>query len=250
MRYLILLCLLVSLVNCSSNFSVRPTPPALLMHQVHDYLAHGKVDKSIGILKQLSGNYLFNDTTIKAQILLMWLYYSKGKASDLETISGEFLKYYPYNKDTPWVEYMYALSLYQQMPNSKKDISLVYRTLDLFNSYINKYPNTKYAKDLQFKKTLVINILAQRDIQIGNYYLTHKAYMAAVQRFKEVLHTYNNTIFVPEALYKLTFIMLNMGINYEAMQYYQLLQSHYGNTIWSEQAKKLLEINKTIAPTN
>lgn len=240
MRILFLFFLLIALNACASSFIAENMSPDILYRQAKAELAKGRIDKSIGIIRKLESNYIFTSQAIDGQAMLIWLYYQKNDLAEAESTANNFLKYYPFNQYTPWVEYMLAIITYESMPYYKKNIIEAVNALNLFNSFISRYPNTDYAKDLQFKKELIRSLLAYKVMQIGNYYLSHKSYIGAINRFNEIVNVYGNTIFAPEALYKLEVAYLSAGLDQEAINSFKLLKYNYNNTRWYKVANDLL----------
>lgn len=241
MRTIVILITFMLIGACSSKFVTQSYSPDILFKQVEAELSLGEVNKAITTLRKLDANYSFNEKAIDAQVLLIWIYYKKGNLDQAEVFASNFLKYYPYNKYTPWVEYVYALTIYQSIPSQKRDIAKATEALGLFKDFIQKYPNLEYAEDLNFRTSLVKDILANRVMEIGRYYLRHKVYVGAINRFKEVIYVYNNSIFVPEALYRLTYSSLAIGLDKEALLYYRLLKYNYSSSKWYTKANHLVQ---------
>lgn len=248
MRIIFLFLLLITLSACRSAFIEENMSPDILFLQAKAELSNGRIEKAISIFRKLEGRYIFSPQAIEGQTMLIWLYYKKSDLAEAEATANNFLKYYPYNEYTPWVEYMLAIITYENMPYYKKNIIEATNALNLFNSFISKYPNTEYAKDLQFKRELVRSLMAYKVMQIGNYYLNHKSYIGAINRFKEVINVYSNSVFVPEALYRLEFAYLSLGLDKEAVNSFNILEYNYKSTRWYEVANDLL--NKEIKVTN
>ena len=101
--------------------------------------------------------------------------------------------------------------------------------------YINKtYPNTEYSIDAYFKIELINDILAAKELYIGRYYLDKKKWIAAINRFKNVVDDYETTIYVEEALYRLVEVYYLLGLKEESQKYAKLLGYNYQSSEWYE----------------
>ncbi|MGV3278518.1 outer membrane protein assembly factor BamD [Rickettsiales bacterium LUAb2] len=243
MRLLVFIfaCFLLLSACSGDKFKKQNIPSKVLLAEGVNLLGQGKTSKAIDIFQRVEINYADEDSAIVAQVFLIWIYYQQNNLDSAEAISRSFLRYYPYNKYSPWVEYMNAIITYEQIPNPKRDLTLASNALTAFNKIIQKYPNTEYAKDVQFKSALVKQILAERVMEIGRYYLRHKAYIGAMYRFQEIVKVYNDSVFVPEALYRLVFTAISLGINEEAINDYKVLKYNYPDNDWTKRAEKLLK---------
>ena len=83
------------------------------------------------------------------------------------------------------------------------------QALDNFNQILNRFPQSKYAKDSEQKIILVKEIMAAKHMDIGFFYLNQK-YLAALNRFKKVIDEYSTSKFTPEALHRLIEIYLTL----------------------------------------
>ena len=64
---------------------------------------------------------------------------------------------------------------------------------------ITRFPDTSYARDARLKIDLTRDHLAGKEMTVGRFYLRRQHYLAAVNRFKNVIAEYGNTTHAPEA---------------------------------------------------
>ena len=107
----------------------------------------------------------------------------------------------------------------------------------------NKYPNTDYAIDANFKIDLITDILASKDMYLGRYYFERKKWIAAINRFRFVIDNYDTTIYTEEALHRLVEIHYRIGMLDEAEKYAALLGYNYLSSTWYEKSYSLLNKN-------
>ena len=69
--------------------------------------------------------------------------------------------------------------------------------------FLKNYPNTEYALDLKFKKDLLINQLAAKELYIAKFYISVQKWIPAISRLKRIIEDYETTIFVEEAIHRL-----------------------------------------------
>ena len=105
---------------------------------------------------------------------------------------------------------------------------------------MKKFPNTEYAFDLNFKKDLIENQLAAKEIYVANYYIKTQKWASAIKRLKNILKKYDKTIFIEEALFRLVEIYYYLGIEEEAIKYASALGYNYNSSEWFEMSYKLL----------
>ena len=172
----------------------------------------------------------------KASIMAAYSYYSQDYYEDAIAELQRFIRVYPLHYDLNYVEYLLALSFYEQIVDEKKDTRSILESKKAFQNIMQKYPNTDYAIDASFKIDLIDDILASKEIYIARYYFDKKKYIAAINRFREVIEKYDTTVYVEEALYRMVEIHYILGLENEAKKYASLLGYNYQSSKWYEKS--------------
>ena len=77
----------------------------------------------------------------------------------------------------------------------KKDLQLFYlRKINRF--FLKEYPESEYSIDLKFKKDLIQNQLAAKELYIAKYYISTQKWIPAIKRLKIIVKDYEKTIFI------------------------------------------------------
>ena len=163
----------------------------------------------------------------------------------LENID-RFIKLYPSDKNLIYAEYLKAIIYFEMMSDEKKDIEPVLKANEQIDIFIKKYPDSDYSKDLRFKKDLVQNQLAAKELYISRYYISVQKWIPAINRLKVIVEKYDETIFIEEALHRLVEIHYYLGLSEEAQKYATLLGYNYNSSKWFKQSYKLLNKNYEI----
>ena len=150
---------------------------------------------------------------------------------------------YPSHKDLDYVYYMIALSNYEQLQNESLDGYYNDLALNSFNQVINRFPESKYAKDSRQKIILVKSNIAAKNMEIGRFYLKNKKYIAALNRFKIVVDEYSFTKFTPEALHRMVEAYYEMGMFEESYNTAALLGYNYPDSKWYRYSYNLVKKN-------
>ena len=106
--------------------------------------------------------------------------------------------------------------------------------------FLTEYPNTDYAIDLKFKKDLIQNQLAAKELYIAKYYISTQKWVPAINRLKIIIKEYDKTIFVEEALHRLVEIHYHLGLENEANKFASILGYNYNSSEWYKQSYKVL----------
>ena len=96
------------------------------------------------------------------------------------------------------------------------------------------------STDLKFKKDLIQNQLAAKELFVAKYYISTQKWVPAISRLKTIVEKYNKTIFIEEALHRLVEIHYHLGLEIEAKKYAKILGYNYNSSQWFEQSYKIL----------
>ena len=164
-----------------------------------------------------------------------------------------FLKKYPADKNVIYAHYLIAMIHYEQISDEKKDLKPLIEANKKIDFFLNKYPNTDYAIDLQFKKDLIRNQLAAKELYVAKFYISTQKWIPAINRLKVILNDYQETVFIEEALHRLVEIPHYLGLKNEAKKYAKILGYNYNSSEWFEQSYKVInreyKIPKKVKPS-
>ena len=161
-----------------------------------------------------------------------------------------YLKTYPSDKNVIYAEYLKAIVYYEQISDEKKDLKPLIEADNNIDYFIEKYPNSDYAIDLKFKKDLIQNQLAAKELFVAKYYISTQKWIPAINRLKIIVEKFDQTIFIEEALHRLVEVNYHIGLNEEAENYAKILGYNYNSSKWFEQSYKILNKNYEIQKIN
>ena len=139
----------------------------------------------------------------KAALMAAYSYYSQDYYYDAEYELKRFLKVYPNEKDIPYAHYLLGMVYYEKIVDEKKDLKPLLMAEQKFKFIEKNYPNTDFALDSSYKLDLIQDYLASKEMYIGVHYMKKKKWIAAINRFKNVVNKYDKTSFIDEALHRL-----------------------------------------------
>ena len=149
------------------------------------------------------------------------------------------LKNYPNDKNLAYVHYLIAICYFEKLSDEKKDLEPLIQTQKKFEYIINNYPNTDFAIDSKYKLDLILDILAAKEMYIGRHYMETEKWIGAINRFKNVINNYDDTVYVEEALHRLVEIYYKIGLIDEAKKVAYVLGYNYESGKWYENSYRV-----------
>ncbi len=175
----------------------------------------------------------------KAALMAAYSYYSQDYYYDAEYELNRFLKVYPNEKNVPYAHYLLGMVYYERIVDEKKDLKPLVMAEKKFKFIEKNYPNTDFALDSSYKLDLIKDYLASKEMYVGIHYMKKKKWIAAINRFKNVVNKYDETSFIDEALHRLVELHYNLGLLDESQKYASLLGYNYQSSEWYVKSYKI-----------
>ena len=212
------------------------------------YVALDGNDPFFAAKKFLEAELLFPQSQWAARSALMasYSFYLQNFYSEALANLERYIKTYPNDENLAYAHYLIAICYYETIEDEKRDSAPLFKAKDKFNFILKKYPNTDFALDAEFKLDLIDDILASKEMYLGRHYVKKGKWIAAINRFKNVIKYYDKTIFVEEALHRLVEINYKISLTNESQKYADLLGYNYLSSEWYEKSYKIFNKNYTI----
>ena len=205
------------------------------------YIALNEGDPYFAAKKFLEAELLFpqSEWAPRSALMASYSFYLQNYYTEALANLERFLITYPNSKDKVYAEYLIAMCFYETIEDEKRDSDPIFKAKEKFSLIVKKYPNTDFALDAEFKLELIEDILAAKEMYLGRHYLKKKKWIASINRFKNVVENYDQTIFIEEALHRLVEINYRLGLEEEAQKYASILGYNYLSSDWYEKSYKV-----------
>ncbi len=185
-------------------------------------------------------NFKIVEFSAKSAIMASYSFYGINFYSEALENLERYLKKYPADKNIMYAHYLITIIYYEQISDEKKDLQPLLDADSKIDFFLEKFPNSDYAIDLKFKKDLIQNQLAAKELYVAKYYISVQKWVPAINRLKKIIEDYEKTIFIEEALHRLVEINYYLGLEEEAKKYAKILGYNYNSSQWFEQSYKIL----------
>ena len=184
--------------------------------------------------------YPYSQWATRAQLMAGYAHYRALRYDEAVLALDRFIELHPGDDNVAYATYLRALCYYEQITDVRRDQRMTELALDNLQRVVERFPETKYARDAMLKIDLTQDHLAGKEMEIGRYYLVRKQYQAAINRFQHVVDDFQTTTHVPEALHRLTEAYLALGILPEAKKTAAILGYNYPESRWYKDTYKLM----------
>lgn len=237
--------LIASLSGCASSDDKDKAadgqiPVETLYNTAARTLDQGEFKKAAEQFDEVDRQYPYSEWATRAQLMSGYAAYKNLKYDEAVIALDRFIELHPSDENTPYAYYLKALCFYEQISDVRRDQKMTELALDSLQQVVQRFPDSKYAKDALLKIDLTKDHLAGKEMEIGRYYLERRQFQAAINRFEKVVEQYQTTTHVPEALHRLVEAYLSLGILDEAQKSAAILGHNYPDTSWYKETYRLM----------
>ena len=224
-RRAILLAVFAVLSACAGNDEVYDAVQDLqdAYAQAQKSIQNGNYQRGIQILEAIQARYPFSDIARQVQLDLMYAYYKSGAPELAIEASDTFMRENPIHPRVDYALYIKGLAYFDDEPGilerwfrkntdkrPPKDVEQSYQS---FRRLVERYPASEYAPDARQRIVFLKNRLAAYENWVADYYLRRGAYVAAANRAKSALETYNGAEGNAESLRIMISAYEELGMN-------------------------------------
>lgn len=231
------------LTACSSSTDPSDAYKDETQQQIYQRGKAALEDKSfseaIKRFEALDIQYPYGPDTENAQLYIIYAYYMREEYPLASSAAERFIRLHPANPHVDYAYYLHGLSDYYQnmgifermftLDLATRDLAQIQKSYNDFNELVNRFPNSRYAPSAHQYLIYLRNMMADHELQVGQYYYSRKAYVAAVERASNVVAHYEGAPAVVGALVLLAKSYHELGETKQEQDTLMVLKYNYPN---------------------
>ena len=208
-----------------------------LYERIQGLLDKDDFELAVRNLQLLESRFPFGVYAEQAQLEIVYAYFQNGDKEAAIAAAERFLRLHPNHPDADYAWYMKGLANYALEPglfarfsrpdHAGRDVETARRSFREFQEFLARYPESLYAADARVRMLYIKQILARHELIVANYYVKRQAYVAAINRGREVIDNYQRTEAVADALALLAYCYYQLDVPDLAEQNVALLVHNY-----------------------
>lgn len=238
-RIFVALALLAVLAGCGSSPQERAEQldAKELYEAANNSMSAGQYESAVTYYKRLQARFPFGPYTAQGLIELAYAHWKNHEPEEAIAVADRFIREHPTH---PHVDYAYYL---KGVINFRRQVTVTERLFPYerttrdqthaeqafraFQELVNKFPDSRYVADARQRMVHLRNNIAQHELNIAEYYLSRNAYVAAVNRAKRIVESYDQTPSAPGALVVMARAYGELGMNDLASDARRVLELNY-----------------------
>ena len=173
-------------------------------------MAEESYTTAIDYYDKLEARYPFGQFAQQALLESAYAHYKDDSPEEAVAAADRFIKLYPRHPNVDYAYYIKGLAnfnrnfgffqRYVPTEREQRDQAAALQAFNDFAELVKLYPNSKYAEDSRQRMVYLRNSVAEYDVHVARYYIKRGAYLAAVNRGRNVIENYPKTTAVANAL--------------------------------------------------
>jgi outer membrane protein assembly factor BamD len=175
--------------------------PETLYQRATKLLDEGAYEPAIKAFEGLTARFPFADAARQARLDLIYAYYRAHEKESAIDAADTFIRENPTHPRIDYAYYMKGLVYFERAPNflerwfrvdlSERPPQDARKSFDAFVRVVSQYPHSDYAPDARQRMIYLRNRLAEYEIHVADYYVRRGACVAALDRARYVIETYD-----------------------------------------------------------
>ena len=246
LKVFVVLALAITMSACSMFGTKRDTidtmPLEALYNKAHTSMENSDYAAAAKAYERLIARFPSGEYNEQAQLDLAYSQYKDNKPDDALSTVNRFIKTFPANKHVDYAYYLRGLINFNRTSGAierfvkgsngaqtRRDQGFNLQSFDDFSELSRRFPNSAYTADARQRMIYLRNILATYEINVAEFYLRNKAYIASADRAQYVIEHYQESPQTGDALAILTRSYLALDQKKLADQTRQVLALNYPN---------------------
>ena len=192
-----------SFSSCSKDEVEIERPEKVYYDQAQRRIKVNNYFGAIESLQRIETQYPFGKFAEQAQIDLVYCYFMNSETEAAHSSAERFIRLHPRHPNIDYAYFMKGLSSYTRDTGllarltdtdlSARDVSGAKLAFSELTEFLTRFPESQYAPYAQQRLIYLRNLVASNELAAADYYVTRKAYVAAIRRASYVLENIPNS---------------------------------------------------------
>jgi outer membrane protein assembly factor BamD len=223
------------------------TPVEKLYADAMEDVEAANYDRAIKQLDRSEGKAAGSILAQQAQLELAYLYWKTAdKVQALATVD-RFIKLHPSSPALDYALYLRGIINFNDdlgflgtlsgQNLAERDQAAARESYQSFKQLTEQFPDSKYSADARLRMDFTVNMLAEYEVRVAEFYMRHSAYVAAVNRARESVIEFPQTASTAEALSIMVKAYDKLGLVTLRDDAQRVLDKNFPNSDFNDAAK-------------
>ena len=181
-----------------------------LYEEASDLLQASQYSVAVAYFQVIEARFPFGIYAEQSQLDLIYAYFRSAQYVAATTTADRFIRLHPEHPNVDYAYYMKGLISFNKESSflgnflpldvTNRDPGSARESFSFFSEFLARFPDSQYAPDARKRMIYLRNLLARHEINVANYYFERGAYLAATNRGRFVVESFQGSPAVPDGL--------------------------------------------------
>lgn len=242
-----------ALAGCASAPPIEDVPSAETYYRRGEEILEGQrvflffrdvdYNQAIELFQEVIDNYPYSDYATLAELRIADIHFDQGNYEEALSYYQDFVELHPNHPRVPYAIFRNGLCAFEQINEPDRDQTVTYDAIAQFEVLLSRYPDWDEADRARQMLRRAQDQLVRRDVMVGDFYMDHGDYYAALRRYRRSLADYPEQTDRAGTMVRLADALMALHRYYEAEQLYsQVLRMEPSDEVIDHALEQLDEI--------
>jgi outer membrane protein assembly factor BamD len=208
---LLIATVLLASAGCAQK-EIDENDPAAMFADAEEEIQSDHYQIAIDKLRAVRNKFPYSKFSVEAQLKIADVYFLQESYPEAAMNYETFRDLHPKHEKVPYAMFRVGKSYFSDIPSPiSRDLTSATKALDAYNEFIRRFPDHALTGEARNDANQIRNLLAEKELYIGNFYYKRDQYDSAKPRFQKILDLYSDTASANEAKEKLARISSRAG---------------------------------------
>jgi outer membrane protein assembly factor BamD len=231
----------------SGTLKLGTTAEENYQHGVDELKDHHSAEAA-RFFEYVKSKYPFSPVSAKAELRIADIRLADGRDLEAAEAYERFAKDHPSSDEVDYALSRAGIAHLKASPPDfalfppvqEKDQRETEKAVATLRTFLEKYPKSQYVPEAQKALAKAEDLLAKRELYVGDYYFKRGYYAGAAGRYQDLVDSYPSASLVQPALLKLARSYARLNERFQARQALQRLITQHPDSRERPEAEKLL----------
>ena len=185
--------------GCASK-TVNESNPKDMYEDANKDIENDRYLIALDKLRIVKTKFSYSNYGALAQLRIGDVYFLQESYTEAASAYETFGELYPKNEKAPYALFRAGESYYMDIPSTiERDMKSAESAISTFTNYLKKYPNGENVEKAKNLKHKAYDKLAEKELDIAQFYIRRKKADAAKARLQKILDQYPDSDVAPKA---------------------------------------------------
>jgi len=192
--FIALIALLISFISACTLAPIDESNPEALYKDAEEEIQNDHFLVAIEKLRAIKNRFPYSSYSLESHLRIADIYFLQELFDEAAITYESFIDLHPKHPKAAYAMFRIGKSHYNNIPsNTDRDLTSAEKSLKTYESFIQRFPESPESIEARQDIKTIRNLLASKELMIGDFYFKRKHLNSAKNRYKKILELYSDT---------------------------------------------------------